>query len=180
MPNLMPRLVSALVSRPVLAATQSRQASAAIDEAGARERPAPINGARFFAKSTLDSSANSTHETILWIEPESFLALAKPGFSPAKLAKAEAALTTDGKFHSLPYLMLEPNPPDAFKISGHEGRHRIRALANRGADFIPVKFRFLGHGERPIPTDQRHLGPIISENGSTSLSLLLHHRHDLP
>lgn len=135
-------------------------------------------GASFFTHETLGKPPASEAHAILWIEPQSFLTLAKPGVSASKLAKAEFILGGEGKFHHLPYLMLDPAPNASFRVSGHEGRHRVRALMSRGVTLVPIEFRFLGWKGRGLPPVHTPLGPVISENGATALHIPFHvHPH---
>jgi hypothetical protein len=68
------------------------------------------------------------------INIDDFLALAKFGRTDSKLEAARGILNRGGQFSSLPYLSVDEDG----KVSGHEGRHRARALKEAGYKTMPV------------------------------------------
>lgn len=65
---------------------------------------------------------------------DDFLALAKFGRTEPKLEATRDILSRGGQFSSLPYLSVDEDG----KVSGHEGRHRARALKEAGYKTMPV------------------------------------------
>jgi len=65
---------------------------------------------------------------------DDFLALAKFGRTEPKLEATRNILSRGGQFSSLPYLSVDEDG----KVSGHEGRHRARALKEAGYKTMPV------------------------------------------
>ena len=75
---------------------------------------------------------------------DTFLKLAKqdtPGDRRDKVARVEKIIDENGKFSSVPYLYIEIDSKGNAITTGHEGRHRARALKALGYSTIPVELR---------------------------------------
>jgi hypothetical protein len=75
---------------------------------------------------------------------DTFLKLAKqdtPGDRRDKVARVEKIIDENGKFSSVPYLYIEIDSKGNAITTGHEGRHRARALKALGYNTIPVELR---------------------------------------
>jgi len=75
---------------------------------------------------------------------DEFLKLAErdvPGSRPDKEARVQKIISEDGKFSGVPYLYIEVGSEGSAKVTGHEGRHRARALKALGYTTIPVELR---------------------------------------
>lgn len=79
----------------------------------------------------------ASRSTIVRLSPSDFLSLAEPGDDPEKDRRVGQILKEGKTFRSLPYLLVN----DLGKVIGHEGRHRMRALAQLGVTSIPVILR---------------------------------------
>ena len=58
-----------------------------------------------------------------------------------KVERVRSMLETGAKFSEPPYLNIDIDKGGNAKVIGHEGRHRARALAERGYTHIPVQLR---------------------------------------
>src|ERR1700758_2245888 len=72
---------------------------------------------------------------------EDFLHLARAGHDPAKERGVNKLIRTNTKFETLPYLYFDLEPDGSAKVTGHEGRHRARALLQLGYTTMPVELR---------------------------------------
>jgi len=61
--------------------------------------------------------------------------------SKYKAEQIQSMLKKGEKFSSLPYLYVDVDSSGNAKVTGHEGRHRARALADLGYTHIPVELR---------------------------------------
>ena len=75
---------------------------------------------------------------------DQFLKLAErdiPGSRPDKEERVQNIINKSEKFSSVPYLYIETDDNGNAKVTGHEGRHRARALKALGYNTIPVELR---------------------------------------
>lgn len=90
-----------------------------------------------------------SRERLVYMDPDDFLALAKHGHDPAKERTVALCLRDKIPLSSIPYLMVDNQPEDDeevgmsqsaknWLVTGHEGRHRARALRAIGMKEIPV------------------------------------------
>lgn len=113
-----------------------------------------LDGARYFTREALATAVAESgwrsRTALVAMAPETFLALAYAGYMPEKAANVDAALQTTGAFWDVPYLMVEENG-DSAQVTGHEGRHRARALQALGVREMPVRIhaRWLRWQETP-------------------------------
>ena len=70
-----------------------------------------------------------------------FLKLAEFGHSKRKQDDAEQRVKSDTKFTTIPYLEVYEKYEDGLRVTGHEGRHRARALLAEGKETMPVVLR---------------------------------------
>ena len=70
-----------------------------------------------------------------------FLKLAEFGHSKRKQDDAEQRVKSGTKFTTLPYLEVYETIEDGLRVTGHEGRHRARALLAEGKETMPVILR---------------------------------------
>jgi 8-oxo-dGTP pyrophosphatase MutT (NUDIX family) len=102
-----------------------------------------------------------------------FLTMAKPGHDKDKENDVEELIDKGIKFESVPYLYFDLDGKDA-KVTGHEGRHRARALQRRGFTTMPVELRgqirWSEQGD-PKRFDYVEVWPtsLVSEDGHTSI-----------
>ena len=70
-----------------------------------------------------------------------FLKLAEFGHSKRKQDDAEQRVKSNTKFTTIPYLEVYEKYEDGLRVTGHEGRHRARALLAEGKETMPVVLR---------------------------------------
>jgi len=70
-----------------------------------------------------------------------FLKLAEFGHVKSKQDDAEQRVKSGTKFTTLPYLEVYETVEDGLRVTGHEGRHRARALLAEGKETMPVILR---------------------------------------
>lgn len=106
-----------------------------------------VDGGVLFAEDAWEDAQDQmrgrSRVALTWMHPLDFLAVAAPGHAPEKEARVQGVLQEGRLFSSLPYLSLRGLPDnDAYaKVVGHEGRHRARALLDRGYTQMPVLLR---------------------------------------
>jgi serine/threonine protein phosphatase 1 len=107
------------------------------------------DGAAYFSDEAiqyaLDDANYRSRRTVALISPQDFLTLAEPGHSEDKEAGVRDLLASGTRFDSLPVLTFQNNGDGTGTITGHEGRHRSRALIARGVKQMPV---ILNSGEQ--------------------------------
>jgi len=104
---------------------------------------------------------------------DTFLKLAKqdtPGDRRDKVARVEKIIDENGKFSSVPYLYIEIDSKGNAITTGHEGRHRARALKALGYNTIPVELRSnirWSEQQDPESFDYQNNWPttLVGENG---------------
>ena len=104
---------------------------------------AGVDGAAYFTASALrqalDESGSRSRTTIVAMSPGDVLALALHGPEPDKAARVHSVLTESGQFSDVPYLGFDNNGDGTGRVVAHEGRHRSRALRERGVALMPVR-----------------------------------------
>lgn len=111
-----------------------------------------------------------SREKLIMMPIDMFLSLAKPGKSEYKNERVAQMIKDNEKF-DIPYLNIDINGSVA-KVTGHEGRHRARALEELGYKSIPVLLRTsnLRWSEQDDSSkfDYKEIWPstIVSETGS--------------
>ena len=81
-------------------------------------------------------------ESLAFIRPEDFLALAEPLSKPdpTKMRSIRKALSENTPLDDIPFLEMKLSKDQSrARISGHEGRHRALALIEAGEEFMPVR-----------------------------------------
>lgn len=114
------------------------------------------DGDAYFAGHNVDMVLQDVRDphsrsTIAYMTPQTFLKLAEPGIESSKTDLVAHVGKTIGKFSSLPRLLIGTNARGETQVGGHEGRHRMRWLAERGVHEVPVEIRHstLRWGENP-------------------------------
>jgi hypothetical protein len=119
-----------------------------------------MNGENFFSDSALDAIKNPNYDPtkrhpghnpefskLIHMHPADFLSVARNGHDPEKEQRVENVLKSGEKFSDLPELHFKHNGEGVARVSGHEGRHRARALLARGVDSMPVIFKQTYNGD---------------------------------
>jgi hypothetical protein len=114
--------------------------------------PSSSDGTAFFREESLaekisEAKNPKSRETITYMSPDEFLALAEKGESPEKLAGVRELMDNDTKFSSLPSLRFSHDGKGMAKVEGHEGRHRMMVLRDAGVERVPVRFESSEIGE---------------------------------
>jgi len=106
--------------------------------------PREADGNRHFSGSNVVSAIEDSAEhsalsrrLLTWMSPATFLLLAKSGKDDEKQAFVDDLVRRGVPFTSLPTLYLE-GEGDTFRVRGHEGRHRLRALETIEVEQVPV------------------------------------------
>lgn len=97
-----------------------------------------------FDQVAIQTSRQSTAESLVMMNPQNFLKLANPlrKYAHEKHKRVKKTLFQGGKFKDLPYLKIEKRG-EVFKVIGHEGRHRttyLPLLYPEGSVKMPVRF----------------------------------------
>lgn len=104
----------------------------------------------FFDQEALEDAKKHWHrdlsrEHLFYMKVNDFLNLAQAGHDAAKERTVQLLLRDKIPLESIPYLKVEnkgkSDMDDSAKewvVTGHEGRHRARALQSLGIDIIPV------------------------------------------
>lgn len=108
-----------------------------------------------------DASAHGSRTKLVGMQPQKFLFLALHGHDLTKEKRLADAVATGARFSSIPMLKVELRDDEKLQVIGHEGRHRMRLLRDRGISNAPVEIRAvnLRWGASQIPET------IVSENG---------------
>jgi hypothetical protein len=101
------------------------------------------DGAEYFDPKAVERAYNQnpmSRETVIHLSPKQFLMLAnelkEP--NPRKQETVASAIEQGSKLSDLPYLSAVTDMDGNLFIDGHEGRHRMMALASLGVRSVPV------------------------------------------
>lgn len=133
---------------------------------------------KYFTSDALEQAAaeaaGNSRSAIVYLNPQEFLNMARP--IPPNSGKGEGLKDIE-KFHDVPFLNFRVEGNKAF-VTGHEGRHRMLALAARGVSSVPVRFKSenairwsapVGSSDFPeLPT------ALVSENGERTQPFPVH------
>jgi hypothetical protein len=104
------------------------------------------DGARYFSPEALaeadkEGSAYKSRTALVLMHPQDFLDMAEPGKREESQAALERVLNAGIGFRDVPRLFVsaDHNDPRIAHVTGHEGRHRSRALLARGVTQMPVR-----------------------------------------
>lgn len=91
-------------------------------------------------KSYAEMKAGHNPETdkVIHMHPDHFLAVARNGDDPEKHATVKGLMDKGTKFNDLPTLHFTHTGDGHARVTGHEGRHRARALSAAGVKSMPV------------------------------------------
>jgi hypothetical protein len=127
---------------------------------------------------------NPDYDKVIHMHPQHFLSVARNGDDENKTRKVKSLLDSNTKFSDLPELHFTHNGYGDARVSGHEGRHRARALLEKGVTSIPVVLRQRYNGDvPPLKFNQHFEGefPIVlhGEKGSDK-ETSLHANNSIP
>lgn len=121
--------------------------------------------------------AYKSRDKLVELPIDTFLKLALPGEDTQKEATVRELMGKGTRFNSLPQLsMSQDKETGDFKVDGHEGRHRARALKAAGYRTMPVLLSTdMRWTEQQDPElfDYREKWPtkIVSEDGTSSVPM---------
>lgn len=126
---------------------------------------------------TLKDSNPLSRSFLIYMPINDFLKMAKVGYAEEKETRVEKMIKEGEKF-SIPSLRFD-NKGEKAEVTGHEGRHRARALRRMGYTDMPVEFVSAGGnagairwGQQMNPANKDYkIFPkqLIGENGTTAI-----------
>ena len=96
--------------------------------------------ARLLRKYAVSHDETKTKSYVAWVTPQQFLDVTTPTEQQGAVRERAGALDRDrlrGESQEH-FLIVEETEPGIFRTRGHEGRHRMAALAAAGVDRVPV------------------------------------------
>ena len=124
------------------------------------------DGARYFSDEALseadrESAPSKSRTALVLMHPKDFLKMAEPGKREESQAALERVLDAGTRLSDVPRLFIDvdrKNPTRAV-VTGHEGRHRSRALLARGVTQMPVRLhaQTIRWGEQANPKSWDYL-----------------------
>ena len=104
------------------------------------------DGARYFSDEALaeadqEAGSSKSRTALVLMRPRDFLAMAEPGMREESQAALERVLDAGVRLSDVPRLFIATPRTDPHRavVTGHEGRHRSRALLARGVTQMPVR-----------------------------------------
>ena len=104
------------------------------------------DGARYFSDAALseadrEAAPSKSRTALVLMHPRDFLAMAEPGKREEAQAALERVLDAGTRLSDVPRLFIDVSRgnPAVAVVTGHEGRHRSRALLARGVTQMPVR-----------------------------------------
>lgn len=133
-----------------------------------------------FSKTKLDearveSERWGTRETLVWMKPSDFLAMAErrpkgdkayERYYERKRRHIREGLNTDSGLADIPYLGLHEVLGE-HRITSHEGRHRADVMMEQGVDYMPVVLKHSTHRWN----QQKNPIQIRAENGDKRIDM---------
>jgi len=83
----------------------------------------------------------SSRDILIYIHPKDFLAVAMSGFCDKKMKNVQDLVQDNIYFNDIPFLNFVHDGEGTARVTGHEGRHRARALLELGINEMPVVLR---------------------------------------
>lgn len=113
------------------------------------------DGDKYFSSEALESAKNPPpynpnvrrpglnpeYDKVIHMHPEHFLSVARKGTDPDKAKTVDSLINSNTKFSDLPELHFTHSGNGDARVTGHEGRHRARALLDKGITNMPVILR---------------------------------------
>ena len=127
-----------------------------------------------FAGKELEKASKTEYKgryKLVNMDIDDFLKLSKvAGQDAGAQSRADARVQAGTPFTSVPHLYVDPDGTD-LRVTGHDGRHRARALKNAGYDTMPVELRSMirwSEQTDPESSDYRENWPerIYAEEGA--------------
>jgi hypothetical protein len=125
------------------------------------------------------SKALKSKDVLVYLTPAEFLAMAKPGHSAQKAQNVANVLREGLRFDDVPHLNVGYDATSGVaRVTGHEGRHRAKALQALGVERLPVLLRTQirwSDQTRPKAFDYVETLPytLVSEDGAAQMAFPL-------
>jgi hypothetical protein len=101
---------------------------------------------KYFLQDALDRAFRQntlSRETVIYMSPDQFLRLARPGFEQDKLDGVNEVLDSGKRLNEIPFLGVVTRDDGDVEVASegrdHEGRHRMWAMKERKARLVPVR-----------------------------------------
>ena len=97
-----------------------------------------------FSKDAIDTAYNQpidSRDILIYIHPQDFLSVAMSGHSEEKMNRVKDLIKENTGFNEIPFLNFVHDGEGTARVTGHEGRHRARALLELGITEMPVLLR---------------------------------------
>lgn len=88
--------------------------------------------------SMAENQSDGSRDTLIHMSPEEFLSMAMYGYDEKKWERVWGLVQSNTKFNSIPFLGFVHSGEGVATVTGHEGRHRARALVAKGVKSMPV------------------------------------------
>lgn len=154
-------------------------------------------GESYFSDSALDAAKNPKYDPtvrrpgynpeytkVVHMHPKDFLHVARNGVDSEKTKNVAAVLNRSEKFSDLPELHFKHSGDGEARVSGHEGRHRARALLHMGVTSMPVVLQQSYNGDvPPVKFNEPFEGifpTVLHGERGPDAETSLHSNHSIP
>lgn len=99
------------------------------------------NGDSFFEEGALKQAREQNEKSrdrLVYMHPQDFLDVATTGTDKVKTERVRGLVESGTKFNDVPYLGFTHDGEGTAQVTAHEGRHRARALLEKGVTEMPV------------------------------------------
>lgn len=104
-------------------------------------QPDQLDATDFFKPEDVEAfPAHKARDRVISMAIDDFLAMAAPGEDAQKTSRVAEMLAAGQKFE-VPFLSIDVGRDKQANVTGHEGRHRARALKDMGYTTMPVRLR---------------------------------------
>lgn len=98
---------------------------------------------------------------LIHMHPKDFLSVARNGHDPKKQKVVDDLISSKTKFNDIPEIHFKHNGEGEARVSGHEGRHRARALLAAGVTKMPVRLKQTYNGDIPPVNWRNHFEGVF-------------------
>ena len=97
-----------------------------------------------FTKDAIEGAFNQpadSRDILIYMNPKDFLSVAMSGHSVDKMNNVKELIDNSILFNEIPFLNFIHDGEGTARVTGHEGRHRAKALIELGINEMPVLLR---------------------------------------
>lgn len=97
-----------------------------------------------FSKESIDNAYQQpldSRDILIYINPKDFLFVAMSGHYDEKMSRIKELIKENTNFNEIPFLNFVHDGEGTARVTGHEGRHRAKALMELGITEMPVLLR---------------------------------------